>query len=78
MIKGGVSGFCFAVVVVVSFQGDGSEEGSDLEGEPGVDGFVGAGRLVVGDEGAVVEEPLDDAAGILEEGIAQAGLKPVG
>ena len=49
-----------------------------MEGTPRVDGFVGAGRLVVGDESSVVEEVLDDAAGILEEGITQAGFEPVG
>jgi hypothetical protein len=77
VVQGGVSGFGFGVMVVVSFQNDGAEEGLDLEGAPGVDGFVGAGRLVVGDEGAVVEEAFDDAAGILEEGVAQAGFEPV-
>lgn len=78
VVKGGVSGFGFAVVVVISVQGDGSEEGSDLEGTLCVDGFVGAGRLFVGDQGAVVEEAFDDAAGVPEEGVAQAGFEPVG
>jgi len=73
---------CTAVVTVrmievATLEDNGTEEGLHVDGASGVDDFSGQRRGVVGDELAVVEEFLDDAAGVAGEGIAQSFLEIV-
>jgi hypothetical protein len=73
---------CAAVVTVrmievATLEDNGTEEGLHVDGASGVDDFSGQRRGVVGDELAVVEEFLDDAAGVAGEGIAQSFLEIV-
>jgi len=65
------------VMVIVAFESDLTEEGSDFEGAGTVDGFVGTGGLLIGNQAAVVEKVFDHLASVPEEGIAQACFEPV-
>ena len=74
--------WCAAVVAVrmievATLEDNGTEEGLHVDRAGGVDDFSGQRRGVVGDELAVVEEFLDDAAGVAGEGIAQSFLEIV-
>ena len=60
------------VVEVAALEDNGAEEGLHVDRAGGVDGFPRQRTGVVGDELPVVEEFLDDAAGVAGEGIAQS------
>ena len=62
------------MIVVAPLQADDAKEGAHLAAAFMINGFQGAGRFVVGNEGAIVQQSLHHRAGIPEEGFAQTLL----
>lgn len=77
-VERGAAALAVGVVKVTAFERDGAKQGVNVDGAVVVDGFAGQREGVVGDESTVVEQLLDDAAGIPGKGVAQADFEPLG
>ena len=64
------------VVIMAALESDGSKEAVHLNGPLAVAGFKGTGRLIIGHQGAVIEQGLEHSLVIAQTGIAQILLIP--